>query len=189
MNSQNELLEQIEKLQQSYYEQHNKKQLFKTKQKLECASAVSSQLNLNQLINHTVYIIPNTNKVFFDYSIFKTYATPELYTAIIDKILYLFEICIEYAGGYEMHINLTSLTITAAERYKNVLTIINDKSRENNNKYSYLLTKFFIYNPPNVFDSIIRIASPFMDPVVKPKINLISKTESDERLRDLFTTN
>jgi hypothetical protein len=191
MSNQDKLLDQISQLQEQYYEENAKTHnfLYKNKQKIECATAISSQFNLEQLLNHTSYIIPNTNKVFFDYTVFKTYATPELYKTIVDWTTNLFEICIQQYGNYEAHINLLSLTITATDRYKQVFPILVQNSLVRQNKYAHLLTHFYMYNPPNVFDTIIKICSPFIDSTVRQKIILISKSESDERLRELFSVN
>ena len=57
-------------------------------------------------------------------------------------------------------------------------------TREKN--YSYLLTKFYVYYTPNAVSNIIQIVTPFIDPVVRPKFVLYSKTESEQLLKNLL---
>ena len=101
----------------------------------------------------------------------------------------MFDACIENYNSYEVHLNLASITITACERYKNMFNPLIHKSLIKNNIYATNLDKFFLYNPPNIMNTVIRIISPFTDNIVKQKIILISKVESEQRIRELFMSN
>jgi hypothetical protein len=68
MNNSN-LKNDLQKLQNEFYNNSNKNLFFKNKQKLNCATNISSQCDLNTLCSNTFIIIPNSNKIFMDYDI------------------------------------------------------------------------------------------------------------------------
>jgi hypothetical protein len=67
-------MKKIEELQRNYFSTNNKNILFKKKQKLDCATNISKSIDLEQVLNMTFYNIGNTNIIYVDYTIFKTYA-------------------------------------------------------------------------------------------------------------------
>ena len=79
--------EDIVNAQNQYYETHKKNTFFKKSQKFDCAESVCSQIPLEHLINQTCWIVPNENKVVFDYRPFKMYANPSNYIIIVDNIV------------------------------------------------------------------------------------------------------
>jgi len=182
----NNFLEKIQQLQGEYYNKNGKNTIFKKSQKTECAAIISNSMDLQQLLNHTMYIIPNTNKVFFDYTVFKLYATPDNYNAIIDHVLCLFQICINNYGTYESHFNLLSYTVSACERYKSIFPVLFDACFKNGKTFSDKLDKLYIYNTPSCMASIIQIMTPLIDPIVRPKINFYTKSETEDKLKELF---
>jgi hypothetical protein len=76
----------INELTSQYYSDNKKNMFFKSNQKMECASVVSNQIGINELIQNTIFLIPDTNSVFMDYTVFKTYATPDNYPKIVNYI-------------------------------------------------------------------------------------------------------
>jgi hypothetical protein len=81
--------------------------------------------------------------------------------------------------------NSNSLTISAAERYKYFVILLTQHCLREQCNYSYLLSKLYIYNTPNSISSIIQMATPLIDPVVRPKFILHNKDESKELLENL----
>lgn len=182
----NSFLEKIQQLQGDYYNKNGKNAFYKKSQKTECAAAISNSVDLQQLINNTMYIIPNTNKVFFDYTVFKLYATPENYSTIVDCVLQLFQTCITIYGTYEAHFNLLSYTVSACERYKSIFPVLFDACFKKGKTFSDKLDKLFIYNTPACMATVIQIMTPLVDPIVRPKIGFYTKAESESVLKDLF---
>ena len=88
-------MEQIKQLQSNFYSNTDKHIFFKNNQKKQCAAEISNQMNLPELMNATMYIIPDTNKVFFNYTVFKLYANPQNYDDIVLNVLKLFRECIQ----------------------------------------------------------------------------------------------
>jgi len=162
---------------------------FKNKQKIECASNICNSIGIEQIIDKTIYCLPNSNKVFFDYTIFKMYATPENYNKIVAHALLMCRHSISENGNFEIHINFNSFTVSACERYKDIIQIFCNECLRSNTRYSINLSKLIVYNSPNMIDSISRIILPFIDPMVRNKIMLYNKSESDMLLCILFTNN
>lgn len=178
------LIEEIAKFQDTYYSQSGGKNLlFKKSQKLECASQISTNFDIQVLIDKTVYIIQNTNKIFIDYTVFKLYGNPDNYKLIIDRIFSLLLEVINTYGGYECHINLNTFTITAAERYKKVIEMFCSECLQNTTKYAVYLSKMHIYNSPNMLENIATIFMHYIEPSVKTKIEIHNKIESNEKIK------
>lgn len=187
MNSLSSLQNKITELQNNYYSSHSKKTFFKSSQKNDCASAITQQLDINNLIRHTIYNIPNTNRIFFDYTLFKTFATDRVFEHIIDHLMRITEDCIDKYHSFEMHVNWNTYTISAHERYKNIYTLFTDKCAKSRFNFSDRLSYMHVYYVPSMIDTIAPIIRPFIDPKIISKIKLYSKNDSDQLLTQLFS--
>jgi len=185
MSSQN-LLEQIEKFQETYYSQSGKNWFFKSKQKLECAAKISEEFNLHKLIGSTIYLLSDTNRVFFDYTIFKLFANPENYRFTVNYVMSLFTHCIDKFGGFELHVNLNSFTITAAERYKSVIELFCNECLKSKTRYASMLTKMYIYNAPNMIEHTANIFGGLVDPLIRERLVIYKKEETGKKIEELF---
>lgn len=175
----------MEKYREEYYQNNGKKTFFKNSQKLDCAKGLSQTFNLEEMIRQTVYRISNSNKVFFNYAIFKLYAHPENYDAIVQSVLNVYdEILLDYSD-FEAHIMLEGFTISAAERYKGAIQLFCHKCMNSSTKYSKLTKAMFIYYTPSMIENISAMLRPFIDYNVSERIVMYSKAESPTRLREL----
>ena len=188
-NNETEFINKITNLKNQYYSDSGKNVFFKNKQKMECANNICNSIGLEQIIDKTIYCLPNSNKVFFDYTIFKMYATPENYNQIVSHALLQCRYKISEHGNFEIHINLNSFTVSACDRYKDIIQIFCNECLRSNTRYSINLSKLIVYNSPNMIDAISRIILPFIDPIVRNKITLYSKPESDILIYNLFSNN
>ena len=186
-NNDDDLLEKMNKLQNEYYETSGKNSLFKKAQKMDCAVAISNSCDIEQMLLHTIYIIPNTNKIYLDYAIFKMYANPQNYLTITTRILSLFKKCFADYGNYDVFMNLSSLTISGCERHKQILSCIMNESYTYNIEFANVLNVVHIYNPPSAMSTIFKIATPFMNTLIMKKVILYSKQDSEIEIRNLFT--
>ena len=183
----NDLLAQVNKFKDNYYSKNSKNMFFKKTQKAECAEQIAQQFDINVLLNNTVYIIGDTNQVFFDYAVFKLYANEGNYQQIVDYVLLLFDIIIRKHGTYVTHVNLDTFTVSAAERYKKVIQTFNATCIRNTEfVYTQRLQSWHIYNPPSVIDMVHKILKPFIEPSVFNNVRVVSKEESAARLSELF---
>ena len=138
-----------------------------------------NNIDLDLLLNTTIFIIPNTSHIFLDYKILKTYATPDVYEKIITYIIKLLNECIEKYDMFEMHISLNSFTMSALERHFNIIRIFCEKCLLSGVVYGQKMTKLHIYYIPNVFDKIASILDKFINADVKKKIIKYTKEESE----------
>jgi hypothetical protein len=183
----NYFVDSVNRLQNNYYTENKKNTFLKNSQKNDCAEIVSRNFSLSDLISNTVYVIGNTNKIFINYSFFKTYAAVDNYHQIIDKFIDLFLNTIKTFGSIELHIDAKTLTTTAIERYKVVLQLYNDCSIKRGLIYDdKILDKIYIYNSPAVINILSILIARFTDRSIKNKLISISKNESDECIRNLL---
>ena len=180
-NSENEnsaepmLDEKIKNLQELYYANNNKNIFFKNKQKIDCATLVCDNIPIETLLSNTIYTIDNSNQVFVDYTIFKLFATPKNFEIITNSIISTLQERIDNYDSFQLHINLSTFTVSALERYKTMIKYFCDKCLSSNTRYSKKMDKTFIYNPPNSFDAIVKTLKPFIDPFVYDKLVLCEK--------------
>ena len=188
MSSSYNLLEEVKEFQDSYYSQNTKKMFLKNSQKIECANKITENFDIFDLIKKTIYIIPNTNKVYIDYLIFKLYANPNVYNDIINYSLNIFSECISKYGDFECHINLNTFTITSAYRYNDMIELFCKKCLMTNPKssYSMLLSKMYIYNSPSMMENISKIFTHLIHPEVKSKLIIYNKQETVVKIEELF---
>jgi hypothetical protein len=185
--STDELVLKMNRYKEEYYKNNSKNTIFKNKQKMELAKKISENFNMNELLQLTSYIIPNTPHIYFDYTVFKLYANESNYNEIARFVLNQFDTCIQNYGEYIVHVNLDSFTVSAAERYKRLVEIVNSLCIQNVNvNYTQRLRAWYIYNPPNVLDMIHKILKTVLDKGAVAKLNVVSKKDSPEILSKIL---
>lgn len=174
--------EKMKIIQTDYYERNRKNLFFKKSQKQNCAELVCSRMNLEDLVAETVWIIPNTNGIFIDYTVFKMYATPDNYEKILNSIISKFENCIQEFGEYNVYMNILGFSVSSAERYKSVIDLFYKKCFDNgqNIYFTNTLNQMKILNSPAVMEQISALFNPMVSPLVKSKIQIYKKDESTE---------
>jgi len=180
------ILSKVEELKGIYFENNTKNMLFKKSQKDDCAKYISENIDINLLIEKTVYIIPNTNIIVIDYPVFKLFANGDNYTRIIDHIMNLFDYAIKYYGNFEVNYNLESFTVSAAERYVPAVKEFCNRCLTQSTRYSDLMITFRILNTPTVMDMIITIFKPFTEKTVIQKLVLLKKEDTVKYLSETF---
>ena len=181
-SSSSDLLNDIEKFKNTYYTENKKAFFFKKSQKMDCAAKISSEFNLQDLLEQTVAILPNTNRVYLDYTVFKLYANPDNYSAIVAYVLQLFRTCIQTYGSFECHFNLGSFTITAAERYKSVIELFCNECLKSETRYGRMMSKMYIYYSPGMIERFTTLFAHLIDPFIRDRFVVYSKEESEARL-------
>ena len=178
-NSENEeqmLDEKVKKLQELYYSNNNKNIFFKNKQKIDCATLVCDNIPMETLLSNTIYTVNDSNQVFVDYTIFKLFATPHNFEIITNSIISTLQERIDKYDSFQLHINLSTFTVSALERYKTMIKFFCDKCLSSNTRYSKKMDKTYIYSPPKSFDAIVKTLKPFIDPFVYDKLLLCDST-------------
>jgi hypothetical protein len=185
-NDKMEYIEKLEKLKTNYYNDNIKNSIFKKKQKMECASIISREMDIEQLMDYTICIIPNTNKIHIDYTIFKTYANPEIYENINTKLINVLNKCKELNTNFEIFINIDTLTISALDRYRNLLQYFSKICNDDELKYTDFLQRCVMYNSPSFVDNIKMFIFPFLTPKTRNMIEFYHKKDSDFIKNELF---
>ena len=186
MEGAKEMMSEMESITNQYYSSNKKNMFFKNQQKMECAKTVTERVSLQYLLEKTAFQIPDTNIIYIDYTIFKYYANPDNYETAVAYILQLFAKCVREFNTLQIHLNLQSFTISAAERYKKVIEILCDRCFRDGTEYSRLLVKLSIYNTPTMIEHITRLFKPFIGPDVYSKIVMHKKDDSEQILEELF---
>ena len=183
-DSQQTLLEKMNEIQNKYYDNNSKNSFFKKSQKMDCAKEVCKTLDLNEMIAKTIYVIPDTNIIYMDYTIFKLYANPDNFDVIIQHIINTCRYLVTYYNSFEVFINLDSFTVSAAERYKGLIKKYCDSCLTENTDFATLMVKLNILNTPSVIEMIVKIIKPVIDKGVVEKVSFKKKEES----KDLIDT-
>jgi hypothetical protein len=177
MENRGETIEQkIQRLQEQFYLTNPKKIFLKSAQKAKCATHITQHLPLDALMQKSFYIQENTNKLVCDYTIFKTFANPDNYDTIINYIITLANQCIQQYNTYEIHVNLKSFTMTAAQRFSDVIKRFCDKCLHKDSVYSNKMDVLYLHNCPSVIHTIQRLFSGFMDKDSVSKVVLLKES-------------
>ena len=113
------------------------------------------------------------NAIVFDYPAFKIFAKAEMYAEFTDYILSLIRKCIQQHGSFEMHLNLQTFSVTAAQRYSDMIRMFCTQCLRCETEFSKLLTKMYLYNSPRILGSISTFFIGFVDDHVRSKIEFI----------------
>lgn len=178
------LLNEISNFEEKYYQDNNKNTFFKKSQKMDLAKQVSNKFDINVLLQNLCYSKKSTNQVVIDYNILKLFANDENFKTIIIHILNVFTDTINTFGNFEVHMNLNTFTISAAERYKKLVELFCKLCLNNKETYDYakICNKFYIYNVSNTFEQIVNLFKPFVSPDIKEKVSVLKKSESSDNL-------
>jgi hypothetical protein len=180
------LINKLEEMKKEYYSKNSKNTFFKSKQKLALAENISSTLSVDDLLQRTVYVIKDTNKVYIDYTVFKTYANPSIYEKMVKFALFVLDYCINKFGSYEVYLNMDTFSVSACHRYKEVIETYLNECMKHETPYTEKLTTMHLYNIPSVFDTIQKLLAPFIHDDVNKKIDLHNKKESQALIAELF---
>jgi hypothetical protein len=179
-----DLKSKVDLFKEEYFSQNRKNTFFKNRQKMEIARKISESFDLNDLIQKTSFVIPNTNKIYIDYTVFKLYANENNYESILTHLIKLYMFCIEHYNSFEVHVNLQSLTPSATEKYKKCIELFNTMT--SNCTISNYLTNWYVYNPPSMIDIIKHILTCVLDPLLMNKVTVFTKLESPDKMNQLF---
>ena len=165
------IIENIKRIQEGYYSVSKKTMFNKKELKNNCAELITQNISLNELVSKTVYVIENTNIVFVDYTVFKSFATPSSYQAVVDSLVSNIISVINKWGTFEVHLNLNSLSVTGLDRYNSIFKVYYDTCCSNGLYYNEdKIDKIIILNTPTVISTLIPLIVRYTDPSIKSKI-------------------
>jgi hypothetical protein len=174
MNSGDDLLEKIQKAKQDYYSENQKNVFFKNKQKIECASQVVQQIDMNLVFEQIISI--QENRIIFNYPLFKLVANPSIYLSLANRTFLITGQILKTYSSYNVIVNLQGITMSAIERYKDFVLVISKEGLKNGNNFLKSLGHIFIENPPSIAEAGYKIIQPFLDPIITERIIIMPKT-------------
>lgn len=166
-----ELVNQLTKFREEYYTKNKKNIFFKSAQKNDCAEKVTQEFALEHLLQTSIYM--NNHVLFLNYPIIKTYIYPGVYTSILKHIDKLFNVLIHTYEKINIHIDLKSFTVTAAQRHSELIKEICNRYLHNET-YVKRIEQIYIQNSPSIIEVIRSMFSPFISSTVQNKISFIS---------------
>jgi hypothetical protein len=173
MNTDNDLLEKIQRAKQEYYSENQKNLFFKNKQKLDCASQIVQQIDPNLVFAQIIYL--EKNQIIFNYPLFKLVATPSIYMDLANRAFFVTAEILRSYPNYDIYINLQGITISAVERYKDFISLVSSEGLKNGNNFLKSLNKVYLQNPPSFLESGYKMIQPILDPVITERIVIIPK--------------
>ena len=181
MSREDELLQQINDIRDNYYQENGKNVFFKNGQKREIAEKVCQTIDYNDLIHKAIFVVPNTNKIFFDYPLFKTFATPENIGACQVYLQHtLLPFILQCYDHFEMHVNLSTFSVSACQRFFNAIKSLFNSTTE----LAKQMDSLYIYYTPHVIEQIRTMLYPVVKHIL-PKIVYYSKIESETKIKQL----
>lgn len=164
------LEQKVQAFKQQYYSKENKS-LFSSSssKKFKCAQEVVNEFDLHELMRESIFIVEDTCKIYVDYPHVKSFVNPNNYDDVRQHVFTLSESILQSHPNFELHINLKSFTVTAAQRYKDLITIFCNQYL-NVSKESDKLSFLYIYNTPKMVQVIQNMFSPFISQSHKNKI-------------------
>jgi len=167
MPIQSNLEDQLNKFREQYYQENKKKTFFTKSQKKDCAEKVSQHFSVDQLLQNSIYI--KESALFFDYPIIKTFIHPNNYSLVVEHIDNMIQYMIENYKTFTIVVNLKSFTITAAQRYMELIKNFCNKYFEND-IYLIRIQKIYVHNSPSVIEIIDKMIAPFVKSNVSEKM-------------------
>lgn len=193
MTSKTTLMDNIENIKTSYYEENGGKNMFfKNKQKQELSEKICSQMDVKQLIKESIFIVGETSNVFINYNLIKHYISMNILNDIFEHLIECYMKCIDTHGTIILHIDLNSITISALDRYKEIINVLFNKFKERSDStnifFSSYTDKIVYYNTPSFMQHILLVLKPYMmmSKIDMSKIKLIDKSESVEKINKLL---
>lgn len=180
----NKIINDITEIRKLYASTNNKHLIFPTQYKINCAKNVTKSFDIETLIDSTLCILPNTYHVFFDYTVFKTFAIPELYEKIVNTMIEKMKQCLELYGFCEVHINLNTFSLSAFHRYSPIIKLYINECINKSYGFVEKIKKTHIYNIPSTIDSISQLIQPMMVPQMR---NNLVKYDKDTSIKKLET--
>ena len=168
MYGQDDIQNKIQKLQDQYYSKNTKNYFIKKAQKDDCATHVTQHIDTAVLLEKTFSI--KDNGIYFEYQILKTFTNPSNYEQIVSYMIDLAKKYIQTHETFDLHINLKSFTITAAQRNKEIIQLFCKKCLQTDSIFYNHLNKLYLHNCPGIIQTLHSLFGGFADKDAKNKV-------------------
>jgi hypothetical protein len=168
MYGQDDIQNKIQKLQEQYYSKNTKNYFIKKKQKQDCAAHVTQHIDIALLLEKTFSI--KDHGIYFEYQILKTFTNPSNYEQIVSYMIDLAKICIQTHETFDLHINLRSFSITAAQRNSEIIQLFCSRCLQADSIFYNHLSKLYLHNCPGIIQTLYSLFGGFADKDAKNKV-------------------
>jgi hypothetical protein len=144
--------------------------------------------NITELLNDTVYVLPNTNILFIDYQLFKLFVIKELYPLVIQQFIQQLNELLKSYNTFEVHVNLKGLTVSSLQKYSGIFSLFYETCNKENIVFSKYITKCSLYNISNSIDAISKLIKQFVDDSVKKTVLFYNEKDSENMFSSLVIT-
>lgn len=128
-------------------------------------ATILDAFQFNFLLMNTIYILPIathsnehnkslSNRLFIDFVNFRKFVNHSNFDIVVNYFIELIIKILQEHETFELHVNLKSFSITATEKYKNIILLFYEKYQTN---YVNHISSVYIYNTPHFFDAIKTI--------------------------------
>ena len=163
-----DILKKIQSARNQYYTENQKNTFFKKQQKFNCAETITNNIDIDAILPFMFKVDQNTIDV--NYNIFKTVASPAVYMKMAIYLLQLTEGIINTYSRYNLHVDLSGLTMSAIERYKGFVSLVSGEGLKNGKGLLKYLEFVHVFNPPTFVEYLCGIVIPIVDPSIKDRI-------------------
>ena len=167
------ILNRINAVKKEYYEEKPKNLLFKKQQKFDCADSVTKNIDINTILPFIFKADGDT--IFFNYNVFKIIASPTVYLTMANYLFTVTEQIIGTYSCYNLNVDLTGLTMSAIERYREFLVIVSGEGLRNGKGLLKHLKLIHVHNPPSFVEYLCSIVIPIVDPSIKDRFVIYFK--------------
>lgn len=144
--------------------------------------------NITELLNDTVYVLPNKNILFIDYQLFKLFVIKELYPLVIQQFIQQLNELLKSYNTFEVHVNLKGLTVSSLQKYSGIFSLFYETCNKENIVFSKYITKCSLYNISNSIDAISKLIKQFVDDSVKKTVLFYNEKDSENMFSSLVIT-
>jgi len=151
----------------------------------------------NFLLINTIYILPIasnsgerksiSNRLFIDFVNFRKFVNRSNFDIVVNYFIEQIIKILEQHDTFELHVNLKTFSITATEKYKNIILLFYEKYQTN---YVNRINSVYIYNTPHFFDLIKTIfvkISPLSNTFMIEPV-LYNNKESPQKIAEVMKT-
>jgi len=163
------LEEKLSQFREKYYKENTKATFFKNSQKLACAKEITNTFSIDELLFQSIYI--DNNKIIVNYPLVKTFINPTIYSNILEHVEHLTKNILSNYEVFEIHLNVQSFTMTAAQRYNELIQDFCYKYL--NSDYEKNLKHIYIHNPPGIITLVQSMFNPFISESAKTKVIIL----------------
>jgi len=176
-NNPSNFMQNIAKLQEQYYSANQKNRFMKKQQKHDCASTITTHVGVDTLLSQSIAAF-DEYKIYVDYTVLKTFMCPDNYSQVVDYLMNIMNTIVTMKGKFHLYVNLNSLTISAIERYRDLIMSISQRCMDD--ELEQYLEVFHMHNSPSFLTSTSNLLAPFMPDTVRKKIKFIHKNEAND---------